>query len=347
MGDPLMDDDFKRALADDRQLLAEFRLDSLEKALKEKDQRAVRKYEEALLEAGKGNAEAEGLYGEAIALWEEVLARATVPDYQRVAVARLASVYHELGELRQQLGKPREAETALRQALDYWEKAVKLGPGHPLYQHNLKVARQTLVRQQEKEFQEEISRLCTAERFADALDLWEQSIEEQEEQLRTSKDREAAVRRLAYRVDRFAWFLAHCPDGRMRDTKAAVKRAQQATRLQPEVEEYWYTLAMVQYRNGNWQDSLESLEQMKTRTGEFQAIDWLLVAMNQHHLKQRGAARTALRKAVEWMAERKRQAEDNEVLRFRYELMQPAIEELRREAEKLLDGKDPANQGVA
>jgi hypothetical protein len=35
------------------------------------------------------------------------------------------------------------------------------------------------------------------------------------------------------------------------------------------------------------------------------------------------------------------------MLRFRYELMLPAIEELRREAEKLLDGKDPANQGVA
>jgi hypothetical protein len=53
-----------------------------------------------------------------------------------------------------------------------------------------------------------------------------------------------------------------------------------------------------------------------------------------------------LRKAVEWVDERKRQAEDNPVLRFQYELMRPALESLRREAEDLLQGKDPADRGI-
>ena len=68
--------------------------------------------------------------------------------------------------------------------------------------------------------------------------------------------------------------------------------------------------------------------------------------MNRQQLKQREEARAALRKAVEWIDERKRQAEDNALLRFQYEMMRPAIEALRREAENLMEGKDPAGEKV-
>jgi tetratricopeptide (TPR) repeat protein len=345
-GDPQADDEFKQTMDGARQALAGLRGGNLEKTLQEKEATAVRKFEEAQVKAEKGAAEAEGLYQEAIALWEEVLPQATAPDYQRLTVTRLAIAHLAVAELRLQLGKSREAEEALRRSINYGEKAVALAPDRALPKHNLEVARQMLDRQHELALQEEIDKLCTAERFADAVDAFARGVAEQEEQVRSGKDREAAARRLAYRLDRFAWFLAHCPDGRVRDPRAAVRHARRATTLQGDVGNYWYTLAMAQYRNGDWRDSLESLERVKALEGGFDATAWLLVAMNRQQLKQRAEAREALRKAVEWIDERRRQAEDNPVLRFQFEMARPTIEGLRREAEKLIEGKDPANRGV-
>jgi tetratricopeptide (TPR) repeat protein len=345
-GDPQLDDEFKQTMAGARETLADLRGGKLFKLLDDKEQTAVRKYEEAQVKAAKGEVEAERLYREAIALWEEILPQATNPEYRRSAISRLAAAYVALGELQQQQGKRSEAEAILKKGIDYAEKAVALDPDRPLPRHNLEVARRLLEGLREQALQEELTRLCDAQRFADAIDLCLRSIEAQEDQVRSGKDRDAAVRRLAYRLDRFALFLAHCPDERVRDPKAAVKQARRATALQPDVGNYWYTLAMVQYRNGDWQESLASLENVKAKEGEFDASDWLLVAMNRHQLKQREEARSALRKAVEWIEERRRQAEDNALLRFQYEMMRPALDALRREAENLIEGKDPTNLGV-
>ncbi len=46
------------------------------------------------------------------------------------------------------------------------------------------------------------------------------------------------------------------------------------------------------------------------------------------------------------MAERQRQAEDDQVLRFQYDRLRPGIEALRKEAENLLEGKGPDGVGV-
>jgi hypothetical protein len=113
------------------------------------------------------------------------------------------------------------------------------------------------------------------------------------------------------------------------------------------VGDYWYTLALAQYRNGDWRNSLASLEQVKALDAGFDATGWLLVAMNRHQLNQRAEARTALGKAVEWIKEQRRLAKGDALLRFEYERMRPALEALRQEAETLINGKDPANQGVA
>jgi hypothetical protein len=103
---------------------------------------------------------------------------------------------------------------------------------------------------------------------------------------------------------------------------------------------------MVQYRHGGWRDSLESLENLKAREGGLDGSGWLLTAMDRHQLKEGEEARRALRKAGEWIAERQRQAEGDALLRFQYELMRPGLEALRREAEDLIEGKDPADQRV-
>jgi tetratricopeptide (TPR) repeat protein len=343
-GDPQVDDEFKQSMADARQALAARHGGKSSKLLEEKDQAAARKYEEAQVKEQKGEVEAERLYREAITLWEEVLPQAKNEDYRKGAVARLALAYLHVGELQQQQGKHPDAEAALKKAIDYGEKALALDPERPLPKHNLEVARQRLEGLRDQALQEEVTKLCQAERFADAGDLWLRSIEEQEERVRSGKDRDAAVRHLAYRLERFAWFLAHCPDRRVRDTKAAVKHARRATELQTDVGDYWYTLAMVQYRNGDWRDSLAALEKVKAKEGELVASGWFLSAMDLHQLKRREEARAALRKGVEWIDERRRQAENNALLRFQYEMMRPAIEALRREAENLIEGKNPANR---
>jgi tetratricopeptide (TPR) repeat protein len=341
-GDPQVDAEFRQTLAGARAALAELRGGKALAQLDEKDRAAARKYEEAQVKTETAPAEAESLCREAIALWEEVLPQVTNDEYRKDAVSRLATAYLRLGQLQQQLGKRPQAEESLKKAIEYGEKAVARDPNRPLPRHNLDLARRTLEGVREQALQEELTRLCDAQRFADAIDLCTRGVEEEEAQVRSGKDRDAAVRRLAYRLDRLAWLLAHCPDERVRDTRAAVKHARRATEVQPDVGEYWYTLAMVQYRHGAWRDSLASLDQVKAREGGFDASDWLLVAMNRHQLKQRGEARAALRQAAEWMREQQRKAEDNPLLRYQYEMMRPSIESLKREAEGLIEGKDPA-----
>jgi tetratricopeptide (TPR) repeat protein len=346
-GDPKVDDaSFKLSIASARQALTDLRAGKSSKQLEEKEQAATRKYEEAQVKAQKGAGEAEQLYQEAITLWEEVFPLATNEDYRKSAVARLASAHLQLGELQQQLGKRSAAEATLKKAIEYGEQAVALEPDRPVRKHNLELARQKLEGLREQAHEEEVTRLWKAERFADARALYRRNIEEQEQQVRWGKDREAAVRRLASRLNRFAWFLAHCPDGQVRDTKGALKHIRRATELQPDAGEHWYTLAMVQYRNADWRDSLTSLEKVKTREGGLDASGWFLSAMDLHQLKQKKEAQAALRKGVEWIDERTRQGEENAILRFQFEMMRPALEALRREAEKLIEGKDPADQGV-
>src|SRR5262249_54987234 len=155
--------------------------------------------------------------------------------YRKNAIVRFATAYLFLAEIQEQRGKPAEVETTLRKAIDYGEKAVAQDPGRPLPKHKLELARRMLDRQRERAFQEEVEKLCAAERYADAVDLYWRSIEEQEKQLGAARDREAAVSLLANRLDRLAWLLGHCPDRRVRDTKAAVRRARRATELKPDV----------------------------------------------------------------------------------------------------------------
>jgi len=346
LSDSFVDDEFKKTMAGARAALAQLRGGKSFAALDDKDRAAERKFEEAQVKADKGKVEAEALYREAIALWEDIFPHATNQQYRKRALACLAGAYQQLAEFQRQLGKRAEAEASLKKGIDYGERAVAADPDRPLPRHNLEIAQRMLEGLRDQALQEELDRLQGAQRYADAVELCLRNIDEQEDRLRAGKDRDAAERRLAYRLDRFAWFLAHCPDGRVRDTRLAVKRAQRATELQPDVGDYWYTLAMVQYRNGDWRDSLASLEKVKLQAGGFDAMDWLLAALNRHQLKQRDEARAALRKAAEWMEEQQRQAEGNALLRFRLEMVRPTIESLRREAEDLIEGKGSSGDRI-
>src|SRR5262249_50200244 len=136
--------------------------------------------------------------------------------YRKAAVTQLATAYLQLAELQQQLGKRADAEESLKKGIDHGEKAVALEPGRPLVVHNLELARRMLDGIQEHALLEEVAKPCEAKRFTAVIELYRRSIGEQEDRVRSGKERDAA-RRLAHRLDRSAWFLAHCPDESARD----------------------------------------------------------------------------------------------------------------------------------
>jgi tetratricopeptide (TPR) repeat protein len=345
--DPHLDEEAKQALDEARDVLSRLRRGKSGKLHDEKAAEAARKYEEGEVKSATEGPQAERLFREAIALWEEVLPHATNEDYRKRSVAQLATACLRLGELQGQLGSPSASEASLKKGIEYGERAVELDPTRPLPRHNLQVARRLLEGLHDQAFQEQINKLTRTNRFADAIGLFARSIKEQEERARSPKDQETAVPSLASRLDRFAWLLAHCPDRRLRDTKTAVEHARRATGLRSDVGDYWYTLAMVQYRNGDWMDSLATLDRLKVAQGELDACDWLLSAMNLHRLDRRAEAGDAMRKANAWIDERSRKAEGDPILRMEYEMMWPAIETLLREAKGLIEGERGARQSDA
>jgi tetratricopeptide (TPR) repeat protein len=341
-GERYVDAQFTQTMAFVRQAVAELGRSKSSKALDEKDRTAGDKYEEAQVLAEKNDHAAESLYLEAIALWEEVLPQATNEAYRKSAPARLAEAHLILAEFQQWLGKRDAAEATLKKAIDYGEKAVAQEPNRPLPKHHLATARGMLQRLGDQDLADDIAKLFMVGRFADAADRWLQSVRQAEDQVHEGRDREVAVRRLAFRLDRYAWFLAHCPDERVKETRGAVKLARRATELQPDVGDYRFTLAMVQYRNDNWRDSLASLEKLKAQERGLDASGWFVSAMDLHQLGQKEDARAALRKGVEWIEERQRQAERDAMLRFQDELARPAVEALQREAENVLEVQQTA-----
>jgi hypothetical protein len=343
-GDPQFDTDAQQSLAEAREWLASVRGDRSAKLLDTKDDEAARKYEEAQITSEKDSLKAERLVREAIATWEEVLPQATETEYIKFAVSRLNTAWMRLAGLQEQLGKRGDTEVSLNKAIDYGRRAVELDPGRPLLKHNRDLAVQRLETLRSAAFENEIDKLYRAGRLAAAIEHFKQGIKEQDERVQAGKDLESAIPALAHRLDRFAWMLAHCPDRTRRDPTTAIQHARRATNLRPDVADYWYTLAMVQYRNSNWQDSLASLEALKARQGgEFDASDWLVSAMNHYRLNREEEARAALAKAVEWMEERRRKAGGNARSRMEYELMRTSVEALFREAQNLINGEPDNN----
>ena len=313
------------------------------KVLEDRDDEAVRKYEEAQVTSAKDDQKAERLVREAIATWEEILPQAANAEYPKFAVARLATAFIRLAGVQERLGKRSDAEASLKKAIDYGARAVELDPARPLARHNLEVANRMLDGMHDDVFQEEINKLNRSRRFAAVIERFTEE----------SKNRKSASRRPKALKQPCR---ARLPAGSIRLVSGSLPRqksprhqdgrrpARRATSLRSDMADYWYTLAMVQYRHGDWPGSLASLETLKVKQGEVRRAPIALSAMNLERLNRREEAQAAVGHAVQWMEEKSRKAGGDAFLRMEFELMRPNFEALLREAQSLLNG-EPADSG--
>jgi serine/threonine protein kinase/tetratricopeptide (TPR) repeat protein len=124
-------------------------------------------------------------------------------------------------------------------------------------------------------------------------------------------------------LNNLAWFLATCPDPRLRDPRRAVELARKATTLQPQRPVGWNTLGIAQYRAGDWEAArrtlTKSIELYASRSppATLESFNTFFLAMAHWQLGERERARQWYDRAVRWME--KYQAHDEELLRIRAE----------------------------
>jgi serine/threonine protein kinase len=107
--------------------------------------------------------------------------------------------------------------------------------------------------------------------------------------------------------NQFAWLLLTCKDESFRDAQQALALAKSVVEEAPERGDYWFTLALAEYRNGDWQaaEDADNKSIELSRDGQANVYDWLLLAMiraKQNHLDE---ARQLNKKAADWIIENK------------------------------------------
>jgi tetratricopeptide (TPR) repeat protein len=127
-------------------------------------------------------------------------------------------------------------------------------------------------------------------RHAEALRIREQLLKVYQEAEHKDENGEEG-----WLLNQLAWFLATCPDPKLRDPERAIRLAQQATSHKPppnmDVGSYWPTLGVAHYRAGNWKQALEAFEKGRELRRTAAAWDWYFQAMAHWQLGDRDEAR--------------------------------------------------------
>jgi tetratricopeptide (TPR) repeat protein len=114
-----------------------------------------------------------------------------------------------------------------------------------------------------------------------------------------------------------AWFLATSPEPRLRDAALAVRLAQKAVAAESQSANYWNTLGVAHYRNGDDRGAVAELETAMSLRAGGDSYDWFFLAMAHWRLGNRDEARTWFDRAVEWLDGHK--PHDDELRRIRAE----------------------------
>jgi eukaryotic-like serine/threonine-protein kinase len=121
-----------------------------------------------------------------------------------------------------------------------------------------------------------------------------------------------------------AWFLATCPDAKVRDPGRAVELAKRAVALAPKEGTFWNTLGVAYYRAGDWKAAIEALNKSMDLSKGGDAFDFFFLAMAHWQQGDKDEAQKWHEKAVQWMqkneeALKKDKMHDEELRRFRAE----------------------------
>ena len=282
----------------------------------------------ALLETTNRSAEAEQAYRRAWAVSTVNLPAMVEP--LGIWSDRLIRIEGSLVGLLATAGKKKDIEAHYRQALLLWEKLAAQHPGPFSYQsesmrmrtyrlladflmaNDRKDEANDLLRQASRRLEEMVRSQrtelvptddktrrnldgladCHAAlgRHAETLRIREQLLKVYQEA--QHKDAEGVE---GWLLNQLAWFLATCPDPKVRDPQRPIRLAQQATSHKPPpnmtLGSYWHTLGVAHYRAGNWKQTLEALQKGCELQQSAASRDWIFQAMAHWQLGNRDEAR--------------------------------------------------------
>jgi eukaryotic-like serine/threonine-protein kinase len=121
----------------------------------------------------------------------------------------------------------------------------------------------------------------------------------------------------AERLNRYAWFLADCPDHGLRNPKQAAALAQRAIDQDATNGNFWNSLGVAQFRVGQLAAAKQALSKsMELRQGG-DPYDWFFLAMIAQRDGERADARQWYDRSVAWMTAHQPLSQD--VIRYRAE----------------------------
>jgi serine/threonine protein kinase/Flp pilus assembly protein TadD len=263
----------------------------------------------------------------------------TLPGYQRgrlagfpswqTVPAQLAEAHLMLARALRGMGQSRAAEESFNRSLEFWTQAVKDWPAEPRHRWKLAILELDmgsllfeggrrpealkhyrhcidLVQALDKEspgardnqellgeclagmgdlFLAEGDREKAAEHYHRALAIKEEVVARNPDNASVAND--------------LAWFLAVCADPGFRDPARAASLALKVVQQVPENGDFWNTLGVAQYRQGQWMEAVVSLEKANRIHQERDEGTWWFLAMAHWHLRQKEAARTCYDRADE------------------------------------------------
>jgi tetratricopeptide (TPR) repeat protein len=114
-----------------------------------------------------------------------------------------------------------------------------------------------------------------------------------------------------------AWLLTTCPKTEIRDARLALEHARAAVAIEPKTGNYWNTLGVALYRNGDWDLAKDALSRSMELRHDGDSFDWFFLAIIHFKQGRMEQARNVYDKAVQWY--QKSAPYDEELYRFQVE----------------------------
>ena len=193
----------------------------------------------------------------------------------------LAIIHGRLGLMWFEGGKRAEAREQNRKAFDLLRTLNAQSPDKHAYQGQLS----QILLQMGDLLHAEGDLEKAAEHYREVQDLAEKILARSPEAALSNRD--------------LAWFLVVCADTSFHNPARAVPLAEKAVALSPENADFLNTLGMAQYRQGQWQAAVVSLNKAKQLRQERDEGDWLFLAMAYCRLGDKKNAHACFDRAVE------------------------------------------------